>query len=99
MSSDLIAHSPCRGIKLPKDIREEMRFLSPDEIEKLADAIDPRYRALVLTAAYTGLRSGELLGLKENRLNMLRRQLRVDEALTEVKGQVGGVRGADQNAV
>ncbi len=88
VTSDLIARSPCRGIKLPKDAREEMRFLSPEEIEKLADAIDPRYRALVLAGAYTGLRSGELFGLKVNRLNMLRRQLRVVENLTEVNGQV-----------
>ncbi len=69
VNSDLIPRSPCRGIKLPKDIREELRFLSPEEVEQLADAIDPRYRALVLTAAYTGLRSGELLGLKVNRLD------------------------------
>ncbi|MDF1597099.1 MAG: tyrosine-type recombinase/integrase [Acidimicrobiia bacterium] len=88
VTSDLIARSPCRGIKLPKDSREEMRFLSPDEIEKLADAIDPRYRTLVLTGAYTGLRPGELLGLKVSRLNMLRRQVQVVETLTEVKGQV-----------
>ena len=88
VSSDLIARSPCRGIKLPRDVREEMRFLSPEEIEKLAGAIDPRYRTLVLTGAYTGLRSGELFGLKVNRLDMLRRQLRVVHTLTEVKGLV-----------
>jgi len=88
VNSDLIPRSPCRGINLPRVAREEMRFLSPEEIEKLADAIDPRYRALVLTGAYTGLRPGELLGLKVDRLDMLRRQLRVVEALTEVKGHV-----------
>jgi integrase len=89
VTSDLIARSPCRGVKLPKDIREEMRFLAPEEIEELAEAIDPRYRALVLTGGYTGLRSGEMLGLKVNRLDMLRRQVRVVETLTEVKGQIG----------
>jgi len=88
VTSDLIPRSPCRGIKLPKVAREEMRFLSPEEIEKLADAIDPRYRILVLTGAYTGLRPGELLGLKVDRLDMLRRQLRVVEALSEVKGRI-----------
>ena len=35
VTSDLIARSPCRGINLPKAAREEMRFLSPEEIEKL----------------------------------------------------------------
>ncbi len=88
INSDLISRSPCRGIRLPKVEREEMRFLSPSEVEELADAINPRYRVLVLTAAYTGLRIGELLGLKMSRLNMLRRQLRVSEALSEVGGKL-----------
>lgn len=88
VNSDLIPRSPCRGIKLPKDVKEEMRFLSAEEVEQLADAIDPRYRALVLTGAYAGLRPGELFGLKVNRLDMLRRQLKVVEALTEVSGKI-----------
>jgi integrase len=38
--------------------REEMRFLTPAEIARLADLIAPRYRALVLVAGYGGLRFG-----------------------------------------
>ena len=38
VNSDLIPRSPCRGIKLPKDVKEEMRFLSAEEVEQLADA-------------------------------------------------------------
>src|SRR5437016_5681591 len=48
VDAGLIALSPYRGIKLPKIERDEIRFLSPDEIARLADAIDPRYRAFVL---------------------------------------------------
>lgn len=88
IDSDLIPRSPCRRIKLPMQTRDEKRFLSPDEVEHLAESIDPRYRALVLTGAYTGLRPGELFGLKIHRLDMLRRQLQVVEALTEVKGEL-----------
>jgi integrase len=32
-------------------------------VQTLANAIDPRYKTLIYTAAYTGLRSGELLAL------------------------------------
>jgi hypothetical protein len=39
-----------------------MRFLNPTEVARLADVIDVRYRALVLVAAYGGLRIGELVG-------------------------------------
>ena len=41
--------------------------------------IRPRYQALVLTGAYTGLRPGELVALRLDRLDLLRRQLRVEE--------------------
>jgi integrase len=54
----------------------------------LAEAIEPRYRVLVYTAAYTGLRWGELAGLKTDRLDLLRGSIDVVEALTEVNGNL-----------
>jgi integrase len=36
---------------------------------------------MVLTGAYTGLRPGELIALRIDRLDILRRQLRVEEPL------------------
>ena len=79
VTSDLIPRSPTQGIRLPRLEREEMRFLSPEEIEQLADAIDPRFRALVLTAGYTGLRIGELLGLKVDRRAGFQEELATDD--------------------
>ena len=58
-----------------------MRFLTINEVEALADAIRPRYRAFVLTGAYTGLRPGELAALCIDRLDILRRQLRIEEPI------------------
>jgi integrase len=54
----MIPRSPCRAVRLPKIEREEMRFLNPAEVARLADAIGSRYRALVLVSAYGGLRMG-----------------------------------------
>lgn len=82
VTDGLIARTPCREIKLPKDDRDEKRFLTVSEIEHLADAIGPRYRVWVLTAAYTGLRFGELAALRTDDLDLLRRTLRVDEQLS-----------------
>jgi integrase len=65
-----------------------MRFLTPAEIARLADAIDQRYRALVLVAAYGGLRIGELAGLRRGRVDLLRGVVQVAEILTEVQGRV-----------
>ena len=40
-----------------------MRVVEPDEIERLLGAASERYRPLLATAVFTGLRLGELLGL------------------------------------
>ncbi|HUP68496.1 MAG TPA: tyrosine-type recombinase/integrase [Acidimicrobiales bacterium] len=83
-----IPASPCVKVKLPKIEREEMRFLDPDEIAVLASAIDPRYRALVLLGCYSGLRIGELSGLKRSRVHPLKRSVEVAEILTDVGGHL-----------
>lgn len=86
VSAGLIAQSPCRDIRLPKIESEEMRFLSPEEIGRLVDAIDPRYRALVLVMAYGGLRWGEAAALRVGRLHLPKGEIEVVETLTEVNG-------------
>ena len=87
VDSDLIARSPCRGINLPKPEHTEMRFLRPEEVTALTEATDPRYAALVSTAAYTGARFGELAALQVSHLNLLRGTLTVAQSLSEVKGR------------
>lgn len=84
----LVPRSPCRGVELPKLEGEEMRFLSPAEVGFLAESIGRMYRPLVLAAAYTGLRFGELAALRPNRMDLLRRTLRVEESLNEVRGRL-----------
>jgi integrase len=88
VDAGMIAQSPCRRVSLPKIEREEMRFLTPVEIGRLADAIQPRYRALVLVGAYGGLRIGELAGLRRERVDLLRGTVEVAEIMTEVAGQL-----------
>jgi integrase len=39
-------------------------WLLREQLDRLAEAIDPRYRALVLVAALTGIRWGELIALR-----------------------------------
>jgi integrase len=84
----MIAQSPCQRVPLPKIEREEMRFLTPAEIARLADAIRPSYRALVLVGAYGGLRIGELAGLRRSRVDLLRGTVEVAEIVTEVGGRL-----------
>jgi hypothetical protein len=60
VQAGLLIKSPCDGIGLPRIERTEMRFLDATEVRALATAIDPRYKATALLAAFRGLRAGEL---------------------------------------
>lgn len=84
----LIAESPCRKIALPRAERQEHLYLEPAEVEKLAATIDPLFRALTYSAVYLGCRWGELVGLKRQNLNLLRRRVMIVGTLEEVGGRV-----------
>jgi integrase len=84
-----LARSPLpRRPNLPKAQRDDMKVLTPDQVHQLADAIDARYRVMVLVAAYTGLRWGETAGLRLSDVDILRRTINVGGTLTEVAGVV-----------
>ena len=88
VESGLIGRSPCRGVKLPRiETCAEIRFLRAAEISLLAGTIDSRYSAMVLTAAYTGLRFSELRALRVDRFDALRRTIRVVASVVESRGQ------------
>ena len=67
--------------------RSDMRLLDPQEVDLLARALPDRYQALPIVAAYTGLRWGELAGLRIAAVDMLRRRLTVRSALIEAAGE------------
>lgn len=88
VDAGLIGSTPCRKIPLPRIEREEMRFLDPTEVDMLAQAIDERYRVLVLVACYGGLRIGELAGLRRSRVDLLRGTVDVAEIADETGGHL-----------
>ena len=65
-----------------------MRFLFPTEIRRLAEAIETRFHALILTGAYSGARFGELAGLEGDRFEPNRRTIRIERTLSEVSGHI-----------
>jgi integrase len=66
-----------------------MRFLGAEEVARLADAAPEHYRPLIVTAAYVGLRWGELAGLAVDHVDTLRRTIRVERQLVDVNGKLG----------
>lgn len=88
VSSGAIRSNPCAGVKMPRSVRSEMLFLTPAEVIDLAEGISPRYSVLVLVAAYTGLRAGEIGALRVGRFDPLRATLEVRESLADVNGRL-----------
>lgn len=89
VESRYLVTNPCRGVDLPRHPHREMRFLNPDEIERLSRAVTGRYRTLVLLLAYGGLRWGEAAGLKVARCDLLPSRIEVAETLIELDGGFG----------
>jgi integrase len=79
----LLFSSPAKGIHLPKPRRSDMRLLDPLEVGLVANALPDRNQSLPLVAAYTGLRWGELAGLRVADIDILRKRLTVRSALIE----------------
>jgi integrase len=83
-----LPRNPCMVKGAGQERAPEMRFATVAQVAALADAIDPRYRALVLVAAYGGLRWGELVGLRVKRVDLLHSRVTVAEQVAEVNGQL-----------
>lgn len=90
VDSDLLARSPVRPrtLGLAPVRKPERPTLSADELLRLAAAMPPRYRVLVLLAGTVGLRWGEAIGLRVGDIDFLRRRLSVRQTVEEVSGHV-----------
>ena len=89
VESGFIPRSPCTVKGAGRErLTKEMRFATAEQVAALSDAVPARYRALILSAAYSGLRWGELAGLRVKKVNLLHKTITVAEQLTEVRGEI-----------
>ena len=88
VDAGLILRNPCRVKGAAMERLPEMQAATPEQVAAIAEAVEPRYRALVLMAAYSGLRWGELAGLRQKHLDPLHKRVRVVEQLLEVNGHL-----------
>ena len=77
----VLTSSPAVGVKLPRVDRPRVQPLELDQVLALAEAMPARARAAVLFAAGSGLRMGEVLGVTVDRVDFLRRTVRVDRQM------------------
>jgi integrase len=85
VEDDLLARNPCRIRHAGTERPEERRPPSLAEVGATGDAIAPRFRALVLLGAWSGLRYGELAGLTRQRIDLLHGVVDVREQLIQTK--------------
>ncbi|MGI8651114.1 MAG: site-specific integrase [Rubrobacter sp.] len=83
---NLIPRNPADGVKAPTPSSKEMRPLSADEARRFLEAAkEDRLEALYVMAVHTGMRRGELLGLKWDDVNLEASTLRVRRTMTRTE--------------
>jgi integrase len=79
VAEERIVRNPCTIRGASMEHADERPMATVAEVYALAEAVEPRFRALVLTAAFTGLRRGELLALTRARVDLLHQTVTVVE--------------------
>lgn len=85
-----LAATPCDGISLPEISKSRVQPPTTAQVDLLAENLPAELRALVILAAGTGMRQGEVLGLTRDRLRLLGKNpiVTVDRQLvTKLKGE------------
>lgn len=85
-SDDLIPLNPCVIKGAGTENRAERTPPDTQTVLALADAIKPRFRCMVLLAAFGSLRSGELLGLQRQDIDLLHGTVTVARGQQELTG-------------
>lgn len=83
----LIPFNPCNGLAKAKPRDREMHFLTAEQARQfLAANTNRRLHALFALALGSGMRQGEMLGLKWDAIDFEREQVTVRHSLAEIKG-------------
>jgi integrase len=85
VSDELLLRNPClvRGAGVARSGERTTATLA--QVEALAEAVPPRYRMLILLAAWSGARWGELVALSRDRLDLERGTMRIDRQYVELE--------------
>ncbi len=85
---DLIMKNPTERVKCPPIDKKEKDTWTPEEVKKfLAVCNELRWKVAFSLAIHTGMRRGEILGLKWNNVNFETGTVKVEESLAYTKEQ------------
>lgn len=84
----VITLNPCDGVKIPTPRKPEIRPLREEVVSALIRSAPEHFQAMLLVAAASGLRHGELLGLEVEHIDFDRGELHVvQQCLTPEVGE------------
>ena len=83
-----IARNPTDGARLPRLVRREAPYLTPEIVERIAQEIREPYGLLVRLLGTVGPRFGEAAALRRRSVDLLGRRLVISESLAEVGGRL-----------
>lgn len=78
---NVIPKSPCVKINTPEVHKKEIIIPTTDQVLEIARRISPRYKNMLIVAAGTGMRSGELRGLSKDNVDWLRKKIKVRQQM------------------
>jgi integrase len=94
-----IAYNPAKRVERPKVSRRQIKCYDEADLDKLIEAsVDEpiKYRLMINIAVSTGLRRGELMGLRWDRIDLENGTLTIDKARQYVTG-VGSITKKPKN--
>ncbi|MEV4775987.1 site-specific integrase [Microbacterium sp. LTA6] len=81
-----ITQNPARDLRLPKKTRGSRSYLTHEQVEALAST--SLYPTIVYVLAYTGIRWGEMSGLRVKNVNFVRKRILIEENAVLVNATV-----------
>jgi integrase len=84
VEDDILVKNPCLVKRAGVERSAERPVATIAQLDELAAAIDPRYRAMAMLAAWTGLRLGELAGLARMHLDIEAGTVKVERQVQEL---------------
>jgi integrase len=90
----IIGADPTDHVRLPRGRRPEaaMKLPSMDDVGRLVDVADDRFRAFICLCAFAGLRLGEAAAVRVSDIDFRRRSLKVTRQVQRVNGGTVDIR-------
>lgn len=84
----LLVRNPADAVEVPRASRRELRAVTPAQARRVMEAADEtQFGSLVRLALLTGMRRGELMGLRWQDVDVERAHLRVQQTAQRIVGQ------------